>query len=288
MPKSCGPAGNQSCCTSLAVPGGSFYRYYDGVYLTDKIYPATVSSFYLDKYKVTVGRFRAFVNAGMGVRATAPAAGAGAHPLIAGSGWNADWTQNLPTSLTALTTAIKCGYQPEQIWTDTVAGNEEMPMNCLSWYMAFAFCAWDGGRLPTQAESMYAAAGGSEQRLYPWGAAAPDLTRASFHCDADGISSCTTADIRPVASYPAGKGRWNHLDLAGDLWEWLLDWWLVPAHTFIVPCDNCANLVPATYRGLHGGSYASQSEALLAGNSNCDTPANFESDDGVRCARDHL
>ena len=61
----CGPAGNESCCTSLLVPGGTFYRTYGGVTFNDKSFPATVSDFALDKCEITVGRFRAFVNAGM-------------------------------------------------------------------------------------------------------------------------------------------------------------------------------------------------------------------------------
>src|SRR5687768_983846 len=47
---------NESCCTSLLVPGGSFFRSYDGVYYTDRSYPATVSDFRLDKYEVTRAR----------------------------------------------------------------------------------------------------------------------------------------------------------------------------------------------------------------------------------------
>jgi len=58
----CGPH-KESCCVSLDVPGGTFYRSYDGVTYTDKSYPATVSPFRLDKYEVTVGRFRQFVSA---------------------------------------------------------------------------------------------------------------------------------------------------------------------------------------------------------------------------------
>jgi formylglycine-generating enzyme required for sulfatase activity len=46
----------------LLVPGGTYYRSYNGVDFTDKSYPATVADFYLDKYEITVGRFRQFVN----------------------------------------------------------------------------------------------------------------------------------------------------------------------------------------------------------------------------------
>jgi formylglycine-generating enzyme required for sulfatase activity len=67
----CGPSGTSSCCGSSLVPGGTFYRSYDlgsdGMYATMNA-PATVSDFRVDTYEVTVGRFRQFVNAGMGMQ----------------------------------------------------------------------------------------------------------------------------------------------------------------------------------------------------------------------------
>jgi formylglycine-generating enzyme required for sulfatase activity len=53
--------------------------------------------------------------------------------------------------------ALKCQMVPS--WTDTAGANEALPMNCLTWYAAFAFCVWDGGFLPTEAEWNYAATG---------------------------------------------------------------------------------------------------------------------------------
>src|ERR1700690_2017201 len=56
LPATCGPFGNESCCASLTVPGGTFYRGYDGIFPYNKMdYPASVSTFALDKYEVTVG-----------------------------------------------------------------------------------------------------------------------------------------------------------------------------------------------------------------------------------------
>jgi sulfatase modifying factor 1 len=152
----CGPVGTDDCCKSLLVPGGTFNRSYDGVDFKDPNYPATVSDFYLDKYEITVGRFRQFVKAGMGTQASPPAAGAGAHPRITGSGWDSTWNTNLPATTAALTTNLKCSTT----WTDTAGSNESKPVNCLEWYAAFAFCVWDGGRLATEAEWNYAASAG--------------------------------------------------------------------------------------------------------------------------------
>src|SRR5262245_39454717 len=80
----CGPMGNRSCCESPRVSGGTFYRGYDvafdGMY-PDMDAPATVSTFRLDRYEVTVGRFRRFVEAGMGTQENPPAPGSGARTL---------------------------------------------------------------------------------------------------------------------------------------------------------------------------------------------------------------
>jgi formylglycine-generating enzyme required for sulfatase activity len=54
--------------------------------------------------------------------------------------------------------------------------NEALPINCVHWYDAFQFCAWDGGWLPTEAEWEMAAAGGAENRRYPWGGALPNAS----------------------------------------------------------------------------------------------------------------
>jgi sulfatase modifying factor 1 len=69
---------------------------------------ATVGDFRLDKYEVTVGRFRAFVNAGEGTQASPPLPGAGVHKKIPGSGWSATWNAKLATDNAALIAALKC------------------------------------------------------------------------------------------------------------------------------------------------------------------------------------
>ena len=153
LPPTCGPSATESCCAITSVIGGTYNR------VQSSQYPATVSDFRLDRFEITVGRFRRFAASFTGP----PQAGAGAHPLITGSGWNGAWPWNSVDPEAAKTECVS-------VWTEQPDANENLPMTCMSWYEAFAFCAWDGGRLPIDAEWNYAAAGGNEQRVYPWGA----------------------------------------------------------------------------------------------------------------------
>jgi len=276
----CGFSGQESCCASLPVPGGDFDR------SNDPLYPATVDGFRLDEFEVTVGRFRAFMSAGGGTQASPPAAGAGAHPRIAGSGWDASWNGYLAVRAASLRAQLKCDASALPLhawtWTDDPGGNENRPLNCVDWYTAFAFCAWDGGRLPTEAEWNFAAAGGSEQRDYPWGYGI-DNTNASYSCSGDGNYTCTVTDLLPVGSKPAGNGRWGHADLAGNVIEWTLDWFV----DYAVPCVNCASLTPgaALTRGIRGGAFTSQPPDLASEHRVGDSPSVSGYPVGFRCAR---
>jgi sulfatase modifying factor 1 len=271
----CGPMGDESCCAITKVPGGMYDRGNDAQAPEPDPAPATVSDFRLDRFEITVGRFRKFVAAYPGSK---PKTGAGAHPLIATSGWNAAWDMKLPADQAALRAElVNCDPQTSPqcfpTWTDKPEMNENLPMNTITWYEAFAFCAWDGGRLPTEAEWIYATAGGSEQRTYPWGSTAPDGVHSAYGCTEDGSGSqdCASTDILPVGSKPAGDGRFGQADLAGSLFEWNLDWYKSP---YLTPCVNCACIScectgcssPGSVQVLRGGSWAST--ALLLSSSN--------------------
>jgi formylglycine-generating enzyme len=259
----CGLTHDDDCCASLPVPGGSFNR------LNDPRYPATVSSFYLDKYLVTVGRFRRYLEqTGGPTRANPPRAGAGAHPRIPDSGWDPAWNTMLADDTAALDRALVCDPNGWPTWTDAPGTNEKKPMVCATWIELFAFCAWDGGRLPTQAEMNYAAAGGDEQRLYPWGSSPITTADASWCCQGDGSVSgpcvdsycswdrisCTRADMTDVGSFPAGAGRWGQLDLAGDAYKVTRDG--ADNYAPLTPCVDCSRLDnTSSSRVTHGGSF---------------------------------
>ena len=276
LPATCGPSGNEDCCKSPLVPGGTYARSYDAVDYRDSKSVATVSDFTLDKYEVTVGRFRAFVNAGGGTQAHPPEEGAGAHPKIRGSGWSSAWNAKLPADTASLKLALKCFVH--QSWTDAAGSNENKPINCLDWYTAFAFCAWDGGRLPTEAEWNYAASGGAEQRYYPWS----NPATSTAIDDSYAVYCGRTCSLQNVGSRsPKGDGKWGHSDLGGNAWEWMLDWDPVQ---YAVPCHDCALVKAGSYRAFRSGSNDDIAPTLRSATRHVNYPE-IRTNIGARCAR---
>jgi formylglycine-generating enzyme required for sulfatase activity len=289
----CGPDGNDDCCAGSVVPGGTFYRSYDlaadGMY-SSMSYPATVSSFVLDKYEVTVGRFRQFVNAGMGTQASPPPTSAGARTLIGipdQGGWDSAWNPSLVADTAGLLAAVKCNTT-YQTWTDMSGANESLPANCVTWYEAFAFCTWDGGFLPTEAEWNYAAAGGTEQRAYPWSNPSLSLTidcSYANHRTGSGAFCVNPPNgfVNRVGSEsPNGDGTWGHSDLGGNVWEWTLDWYNA---TYLVPSSDGANLSAGSRRVIRGGSWYSGATYLRTANRDLDAAMPRADNVGLRCAR---
>jgi sulfatase modifying factor 1 len=297
----CGPC-SESCCTSLEVTGGTFYRTYEnsGSGPTGEADSATVSSFRLDKYLVTVGRFRRFVNAWDGGSGYRPPAGSGKHAHLNGGrglansgeagtyepGWvTSDDDQIAPTDL-----HLSC--EAPSTWTSSPGNLESLPIDCVSWYEAYAFCIWDGGFLPSEAEWEYAAAGGSQQREYPWGTTAPGA--GSQYAIYGEVADCYypsgtlapfsgVANVAPVGTATLGAGRWGQLDLAGEMWEWSLDWWA----TYADPCTDCADLTPNAggSRVFRGGYWCVDVSALVPPLRNYYPPTARVGTIGFRCAR---
>jgi formylglycine-generating enzyme required for sulfatase activity len=262
----------------ILVPGGPFFRGYDtaaDALFADMSNPATVSAFRLDATEVSVARFRAFVDQGAGTQASPPTAGAGAHTAIANSGWQAGFNAMLPADAAELKTAANCTNVPT--WTDAPGANEAKPINCVSWYVAFAFCIADGGYLPTEAEWNFAAAGGDEQRAYPWSQPASDTTIDCTRADFQGCG----AGLTDVATLPAGNGRFGHSDLAGNVWEWTLD----TSGAYPNPCTDCAAQATTTsQRIVRGGGFASTAVNLRAADRFQYLQTAHLDNVGIRCA----
>jgi formylglycine-generating enzyme required for sulfatase activity len=281
---------------SPSLPAGTYDRTYDndGTAVTGRADPAQISAFRLDRYLVTVGRFRQFVAAR--TAGWNPPAGSGKHAHLNGgrglvdsdgSGYEAGWGPVDDSFLPALadwTMLLDCEAH-FQTWTDAPGPNEALPMSCISWYDAYAFCIWDGGFLPSEAEWEYAAAGGDEQRAYPWGSTDPIAGGPEYAiagCDYPaGSTTCTgVVNVAPVGTAVRGAGRWGQLDLAGSLSEWTLDW-LAPYK----PCTDCVFLTDYSYRVVRGGSFGTDTLNLLANARVGDTPQSRPAFYGARCAR---
>jgi sulfatase modifying factor 1 len=313
----------ESCCTSIAVPGGTFpmgrgtedcgeagcqtdwwtVGCPNGMYCDTREQPEhamTVAAFALDKYEVTVGRFRSFVDAYVDSTVSAPAPGAGAHPLIPGSGWDGGWNAYLPPDREMFKRRLKCGASDPftldtggPTWTDAPGGNETLAINCVSWYEAMAFCIWDGGTLPTEAEWEFVAAGGDRNRVYPWGGAVPDCEHANFYNKPDLCGPGGIGAVAPVGFYPAGAGLWGHFDLAGNVYEWCLDWADEPygpyAWETIPPRDNYADVSGGVVRAIRGGYYGTEptgnDDLRSAGRLNAARPGYHVNYVGFRCQR---
>jgi formylglycine-generating enzyme required for sulfatase activity len=278
---------------------------------SDDSHPATVSDFRLDKYEITVGRFRQFVAAILaGWR---PAAGSGKHVHLNGGmglngtaggyepGWNAaswnglfltkaaDWNSNL---------AMAHGT-----WTASPGAHENEPISNVTWYDAYAFCIWDGGFLPSEAEWNYAAAGGggiSGQRVFPWSIPstnqAIDCSYANYAAEQPGnaTTGCTTAfciggcaadaPLGVGSKSPKGDGAFGQADLAGNIQEWVFD----HTGTYADPCEDCANFTADSPRQWRGGGWSA--DATRDGNLVISYRYHFASssrynDMGARCAR---
>jgi formylglycine-generating enzyme required for sulfatase activity len=289
----CGPGANESCCTSLPLPGGMYYRSYDGVSagFTAQTYPATVSGFHLDKYEITVARFRKFVTAWAG--GWRPAAGAGKHAHLNGgsglaangggneAGWDTSWENDLATTASTWndTSHLACGAPAYQTWTASAGGTENRPVNCVNWYEAYAFCIWDGGFLPSEAEWNYAAAGGAEQRVYPWSSPANATT---IDCSYASYKNCSATHTTNVgAESPKGSGKWGQADLAANVWEWNLD----RSNPYAPSCTDCADFGISTSRVVRGGGFDDFAPHTLASYRVGNPPETRDNYTGARCGR---
>lgn len=266
----CGPTGTGDCCESNLVPGGTYLR---DNYISEE---ATVSTFCLDKYEITVGRFRQFLAA---YPDSKPSVGAGKNPNSPSDpGWDANWDVTVPTAAN-----VTGSCSPYRTWTATPGEHEAWPMNCLLWYYAYAFCAWDGGWLPTRVEWDYAARGGADQRYFPWSVPASDRTVDKTYASYDCKDCGAWVDILAVGSKPKGDGRFGQSDLIGNVMEWVKDWHRADVD---VPCVECADYDGGTRRDLRGGHAASYPQNIGSMADQTDyTPDQRWGYIGARCAR---
>lgn len=105
-------------------------------------------------------------------------------------------------------------YAPRQ-------GFERYPANNVSWYGADAYCRWKGQRLPSEAE-WEKAGKGVDMRTYPWGNSPPDPVKARY---GQKIEDSGLHVMVPVDSLNSGVSPYGMYNMAGNVWEWVADWY---------------------------------------------------------------
>ena len=161
-----------------------------------------------------------------------------------------------------------------------VGGRERHPVNCIDWSQAKAHCEWAGKRLPTEAE-WEKAARGTDGRKYPWGNQAASCQRAVMY---DGGTGCGRNSTWPVGSKPAGASPYGAHDMAGNVWEWVADWYGKDYYASS-PAENPSGPESVGARVVRGGAWSDFPDDLRAANRLRSTPTGRNNYIGVRCAR---
>lgn len=164
------------------------------------------------------------------------------------------------------------------------------PVVFVTWSMAANYCAWRGARLPTEAEWEKAArANGTEMLYYPWGNRFNGdlLNFCDINCAQSGKNKSYNdgfSDTAPVGIYEGGKSPYGAYDMAGNVIEWVADWY-DKDYYFISPSNNPLGPESGTHRVLRGGSWYSNQNYVRTFVRTSLSPTVAYNYVGFRCAR---
>ncbi len=233
---------------------------------SEPVHTVSLDRYYIDAHEVTNAAFATFLNE------------IGSDPICNGQ-------PCLDAEQSQLTLQDGVYVSSEGSFANPAAG--------VTWYGAAAFCDWRGARLPTEAEWERAAAWQTDSataRRYPWG---DEFDGAAVNfCDA----SCTEpqanadfddgfAEVAPVASFAVGRSPSGLYDTAGNVWEWVADWY---AENYYAQSIETNPTGPETgdERVVRGGSWFDTANFMAAAIRFPSAPDNADRTIGFRCAAD--
>jgi formylglycine-generating enzyme required for sulfatase activity len=151
----------------------------------------------------------------------------------------------------------------------------DLPVSYVSWFQADTYCrAQPGGSLPTEAQ-WEKAARGTDDRIYPWGDDPPTCELANF-------ADCGGAVV-PVGMYPAGASPYGALDMAGNVAEWVDDWYDAGFYA-VSPSEQPTGPTTGTDKIKRGGDYSRDAVDVRASRRGTPPPGDTEAEKGFRCA----
>ncbi len=204
-----------------------------------------LDAYYLDRFEVTNGRYLEFVRA-TGHRTP----------------------QNVKDPSRNL---WQGGLMPESV--------SDRPVINVDWADADAYCHWAGRRLPTEAE-WEKAARGTDDRRFPWGNVEPTPKHLNYNQRWIGEKT-----LMPVGSYEAGKSPFGAYDMAGNVWEWVADWY-DPLYYEKSPARNPKGPETGTHKVLRSSGWHVETPLVRAFTRVKSEPLNRNDSTGFRCAAD--
>lgn len=253
----------------VAIPAGALLMGSEGGEPAERpVRRVRVSAFSIDRFEVTNAEFAAFVTA-TGIRTDAERSGVGWH-------WEGRWRE-----------VRGADWRHPHGPGSSIDGLERHPVVQVSWNDATRYCRWRGARLPTEAE-WERAARGAAKHAYPWGAEPPRDGRR--HRASYGSDECCRADAgdghlftAPVGSFPDGRSPFGVEDMAGNVWEWVEDWFDPTFYARSAAVDP-VNRTPTGRKVIRGGGWGNDPWGLRSTLRHANPPDIGLSMVGIRCA----